>query len=338
MAKAISHVMSPKIKKEFLTGLSDRCPNKGNLIVSASEAIDATSRLRMTLRSWSARASRLLLGALKEPLFHFALAGLALFVAGRVYQEQTSVYRILETPAHTAQIANEYVLQYGAQPDAITLEALVRRDLHDEILFRQGLAMNLDRDDEIVRRRVVQKMQFLLQDLHPPNEPTDAQLTTFYNAHKSRYVLPAHVTFSHIYFSSDKGGSTAAQKRAEAILAKLPATTTRAPDLGDPFPDLYDFSNYDAQQAFRLFGHTPFADALFKAPVGKWSGPFRSAYGWHLIFVDSRKSEESPPLSKVRDAVRTDLLQDAQDKANHAAFADLAKQFTIVRQDRKAAP
>mgnify|MGYP001555650397 CR=1 FL=1 len=306
--------------------------------MSVSEALDATGRFGMVLRSWIARAGRLLLRVLKEPLFHFALAGSALFIAGRFYQEQTSVYRIVETPAHTAQIANEYALQFGSQPDAPTLKALVQRDLHDEILFRQGLAMGLDKDDEIVRRRVVQKMQFLLQDLHPPAEPTDAELTAFYNAHKDRYVQPAHVTFSHIYFTSGSGGPDAAKKRAETILAKLPAGTTRAPDLGDPFPDLYDFSNYDVEQVSRLFGHTPFADALFKAPVGKWSGPFRSAYGWHLIYIDARKSDEQPPLSKVRDAVRTDYLQDAQDKANHAAFADLARQYTIVRQDRTAVP
>jgi len=306
--------------------------------VSLNGTVDAAVRSEKDTGSQAGRTKRLLMRILNEPLLHFALAGFALFIVGRVYQEQTSVYRIVETPAHTAQVANSYALQFGSQPDAVTLDALVKRDLHDEILFRQGVALGLDKDDEIVRRRVVQKMEFLLQDLHPPPEPTDVQLMAYYNAHKSHYVEPAHVTFSHIYFSSDKGGADAAQKRAEAVLAKLPAETTRAPDLGDPFPDLYDFSNYDSGQVFRLFGHTPFADALFKAPVKKWSGPFRSAYGWHLIYVDAHKSEESPPLSKVRDAVRTDYLQDAQDKANHAAFADLAKQYTIVREDQKRAP
>jgi hypothetical protein len=292
----------------------------------------------MTLKKWTEQGGRLLVGALKEPLFHFAVAGFALFLAGRFYQEQTSVYRIVETPAHTAEIANAYALQFGSLPDPVTLGSLVKRDLHDEILFRQGLALGLDKDDEIVRRRVVQKMQFLLQDLHPPAEPTDAQLMAFYKAHKHRYLEPAHVTFSHIYFSADKGGADAAQKRAQAVLAKLPVGTTRAPDMGDPFPDLYDFSNYDSEQVFRLFGHTPFAAALFKSPVGKWSGPYRSAYGWHLIYIDARKAEVSPPLSKVRDAVRTDYLQAAQDKANHAAFDDLAKQYTIIRDDEKKTP
>lgn len=306
--------------------------------MALNETIDIAARSAMTPASRVKRAGQSLMRVLSEPLLHFTIAGFALFIAGRYYQKQTSAYRIVETPAHTAEIANRYALQFGSQPDAATLEALVKRDLHDEILFRQGLALGLDKGDEIVRRRVVQKMQFLLQDLHPPAEPTDAQLTAFFNAHRSRYVQPAHVTFSHIYFSADKDGANAARKRATEVLAKLPAGTTRAPDLGDPFPDLYDFSNYDTEQVLRLFGHTPFADAVFKAPVGKWSGPFRSAYGWHLIYVDARESEESPPISKVRDAVRTDYLQDAQDKENRAAFANLARQYTVVREDRKQAP
>src|SRR6185437_16821253 len=105
--------LSSKSKKNFR--LSDICPNEGGLVVSMSEAIDATGR-KAALRSWISRAGRLLLGALKEPLFHFALAGSVLFVAGRYYQEQTSVYRIVETPAHIAQLANEYALQFGSQP------------------------------------------------------------------------------------------------------------------------------------------------------------------------------------------------------------------------------
>ena len=87
--------------------------------MSISEALDATGRFGMVLRSWIARTGLLLLRVLKEPLFHFALAGSALFIAGRFYQEQTSVYRIVETPAHTAQIANEYALQFGSQQNAV---------------------------------------------------------------------------------------------------------------------------------------------------------------------------------------------------------------------------
>jgi parvulin-like peptidyl-prolyl isomerase len=200
------------------------------------------------------------------------------------------------------------------------------------------MALKLDQGDEIVRRRVVQKMQFLMQDLHPPREPTEQLLRTYYDAHASRYVTLPRATFSHIYFSLDKGGEAVAQARAAAVLARLSNSATRAPALGDPFPDLYDFSAYEPEQVFRLFGHTPFSRAVFSETPGHWAGPFRSGLGWHLIYVDARQDAKRPPLSAIHDAVRTDYLQDAQDKANKAAFDRLAQQYTVVREDRTPAP
>jgi hypothetical protein len=276
---------------------------------------------------------RLFSRILREPLVHFVILGLVLFAAGEIYRSQTNTYRIVVTEPHVRQLANDYALQFGTQPDPATLEALIRRDVHDEVLLRQGLALKLDRDDEIVRRRVVQKMQFLLQDLNPPAEPTEAELQAYFRAHAARYVQPPHATFTHIYFSPANGDDTAARARALATLRSMPAGATRAPQRGDPFPDLYDFSAYEPEQVQRLFGQTPFADAVFSAPVGHWAGPFRSGYGWHLIYVVARQAPTLPPLSAVRDTVRTDYLQDAQDASNRRTYDRLASRFTVVRED-----
>jgi parvulin-like peptidyl-prolyl isomerase len=178
-------------------------------------------------------------------------------------------------------------------------------------------------------------MQFLLQDLHPPAEPTATALQTYYDAHSAKYAVPPRATFSHIYFSLDKPGD--AQARARAVLGALSDKTTRAPDRGDPFPDLYDFSSYEPEQVYRLFGHTPFVTAVFSIAPGHWAGPFRSGYGWHLIYVDTRQAASRPLLPAVREQVRADYLQDAQDKANTDAFNRLAQRFTIVRDDGKGA-
>lgn len=290
------------------------------------------------LRPMAQRVWHILGQIISEPLIHFAIFGLALFALGRLYEEQTSVYRIAITSQHVAQLANEYALQFGAKPDPRTLDALIRRDTSDEILYRQGLLLKLDQDDEIVRRRVIQKMQFLIQDLNPPEEPTEKQLQAYYDAHEDRYIAPPHATFSHIFFSRDKNGDAPARKRALAVLATLSRDTSRAPARGDPFPDLYDFSAYEPEQVVRLFGHTPFAEAVFLAPTRQWVGPFLSAYGWHLIYVDAREDAHHPPLSTIHDAVRADFLRSAQDKANREAFDRLAAQFTIVRDDREGAP
>jgi peptidyl-prolyl cis-trans isomerase C len=299
--------------------------------VSETNALGGAPALaRSKRRAWQARAKRIALAVLKEPLVHFIVAGAVLFVAGRIYESETSIYRIALTAKHIAQLGNDYALQFGTQPDANTLAALIRRDVHDEILYRQGLALRLDQDDLIVRRRVVQKMQFLMQDLNPPAEPTAAQLQAYYDAHASKYVRPPRATFTHIFFSADRAD---AETRARNVLSMLSDKTTRAPDRGDPFPDLYDFSAYEPEQVERLFGRTPFSAAVYSAAPGHWIGPFRSGYGWHLLYVDARQPQSRPPLSSLRDTVRSDYLQDAQDAADKKAFDEFARKFTIVRGD-----
>lgn len=298
----------------------------------------AVARVGPVLRRWGRGFGRHVLRMVSEPLVHFVIAGFALFVVVQLYQAHTNTYRITVTTRHVQQLANDYALQFGVRPDAPTLAALVRRDLHDEMLYREGLALKLDRGDQIVRRRVVQKMQFLMQDLHAPPEPTTAQLQVYYQAHAKKYLTPPQVTFSHIFFAANGGDDTAARVRAQAVLHSLSNKMARAPDRGDPFPDLYDFSAYEPEQVYRLFGHTQFASAVYASPTGQWSGPVRSSYGWHLIYVDARKPASQPPLSAVRDVVRADYLQAAQDKENRATFATLAKRFTVVDAAGKPLP
>lgn len=272
---------------------------------------------------WAQRLAR-------EPIVHFILGGAVILAIGHGYAARTNVYRIEVTPQHVAELSRRYALQFGGPPDRRVLEQIEQEDLHDEMLYRHGKALGLDRDDEIVRRRIVQKTQFLLNDTRAPAEPTDAELADWYAKHADRYVTPERASFTHVFFADGPAG----EARAKAALARLPVNATRDPDAGDPFPDLYDFDHYDAGQATRLFGHTPLAAAVFSVPVGRWSGPYRSAYGWHLVRVSERTAPRRPPLSEVRDRVRADYLQAAQDGANKAAFDRLASRFTIVRKDK----
>lgn len=271
---------------------------------------------------------------LREPILHFLFAGAVILAVGHGYEARTNLYRIELTPSHVAELSRRYALQYGAPPDRQTLDQIVRDDIHDEILYRQGRALGLDRDDEIVRRRVIQKSQFLLENTRAPAEPTDADLGRFYAGHPERYAAPARASFTHVFFADNQDG----EARARAELPKLAPDVTRGPAHGDPFPDLYDFNGYDAEQAARLFGHTPLAQAVFTAPLGRWAGPFRSAYGWHLIRVAARTEPRLPPLPEVRDRVRMDYLQASQEDANAAAFRQLASRFQIIRKDKTGAP
>ncbi|HEY0687236.1 MAG TPA: peptidyl-prolyl cis-trans isomerase [Steroidobacter sp.] len=279
-----------------------------------------------------ARGSIALLRSLaREPLLHFVLAGFALFIGGEVIRSRNEVHHIVVTQQREAHLASRYQLQFGARPDAPTLARLVERDVEEEMLFRQGLALGLDRDDEIVRRRIVQKMRFLLEDLSAPREPSDAELNAYYQAHAEKYAAPTRITFSHLYFSRDAGDHDARERAAQA-LGLLSSGKAQVSDLGDPFPDRYHFSGYEAEQVYRLFGRTEFSSATLSAPLDRWLGPYQSVYGWHLVRVDARTEAQHLELVTVRDRVRTDYLLDAQARTNAAALETLAGEFTVVRE------
>jgi hypothetical protein len=269
---------------------------------------------------------------------HFLVAGLLLFIAVGAWRQATSPYRIHITPGRVRQLALDYRLQFGQEPSPAALARLVDTFVDEEVLYRQGILLGLERDDEIVRRRVVQKMQFLEQDRGAPAEPSQAQLQAYYDAHRLRYATPERVSFSNVYFSPDKGGDGAARRRAVDALARLGDRVARAPERGDPFPDLYDYSDFGPDAARRLFGDTAAARALFLVPVGHWAGPFRSAYGWHLFRVGGRKAAAVPPLSVVRDQVRADEIAADQAAANGRSFQALKGRFTIIRDDLPERP
>ena len=271
---------------------------------------------------------------LREPLLHFIAAGALLFLAGQAIRARPDTHRIVITPQREAQLANRYALQFGARPDPAMMSELVKSDIHDEILFREGLALGLDKDDEIVRRRIIQKMQFLLEDLQVPPEPDVAQLQAYYRSHAAQYQLPSRATFSHIFFGLDRGAENARSRAQAALTTLVPEASApeRAPSLGDPFPDLYDFADYSRAQVEHLFGPTDFTTRVFSVPTGKWCGPFKSAYGWHLVYVQSRAAAREQPFAAVRDKVRADYLLDSQRRANDSAFTAVARQFTVGRR------
>jgi peptidyl-prolyl cis-trans isomerase C len=268
---------------------------------------------------------------LREPLVHFLAIGLVLFAAGEWFRQANDPYHIVVSPERVEKIASDYRLQFGELPSRALLSSLVDQYVNDEIYYRQGVALKLERNDEIVRRRIVQKMEFLQQNLYAPAEPTGAQLQAFYKSHASRYVTPDRLAFTHIYFSPDKGGDDAAHKRALAVLATLNDSVIRAPERGDPYSDLYDYASFGPDQAARMFGQTELSTKLFLAPLRHWSGPYRSGYGWHLVYVQSRDAAHLPPLASIRDKVRLDYLDEQQVHNNVAAFAALKRQFTIDR-------
>ena len=268
---------------------------------------------------------------LREPLLHFFVLGALVFAVARHFDGDSGRYRIDAGPEQRARLEATYRQQYGVEPTAAQLQYLLDQYVRSEILFREGLAMGLDREDEIVRRRVVQKIEFVNQDLDADEQPSDAVLVQFYQTHKPRYNSPATASFTQLYFSTDHGGEAAAKARAESALALLErGDSKRALASADTFVDGADFAAVSNSKAASLFGDSAFTAALFTAPVERWAGPFKSGYGWHLLRVSGRQESQSTEFTLVRSRVQADYLADARDRRNNAEFRRLASKYHIV--------
>ncbi len=269
----------------------------------------------------------------REPFFQFVALGVLLFAASEYLEARANFARIEITRAQIEGIANNYRLQYGASPTAEQLDGLVDQFIKEEVFYHEALRLKLDRDDEIIRRRLVQKFEFLQQDLGTPQDPSEAELRAFYRSHTKNYAIPERLTFSHVFFSVDRSGEEGARVRAERVLAALnQQRLTRTPDSGDGFPGAFDFGGATPVQVRRAFGSSALSEAVFKIAPGHWAGPFRSGFGWHLVYVTAHEPAGVAAYEDARDAVQRDYTDAERGIRNAAALESLKKHFTIVRE------
>jgi peptidyl-prolyl cis-trans isomerase C len=269
----------------------------------------------------------------REPLLHFVLFGVAIFGLSHYFHERARFSRITVTQDEIRGLADNYRLQYGALPTPQELQPLVDNFIKEEILYRQAKKLGLDVNDEIIRRRLVQKYEFLQQDLTTPVEPTESQLREYYRWHPDRYLRPETITFTHVYFSPDGRGDRGARDAAQALASNLNRRgATRAADQGDRFPGAADFAAASRAELGRVFGREGLIEAIFRVEPNHWSTPLRSGFGWHAVYVTSRQPAKEAPFDEVRDSVRLDYLNAERDRRNSQAFGKLRESFRVVRE------
>jgi peptidyl-prolyl cis-trans isomerase C len=261
----------------------------------------------------------------REPLVYFLAAGAALFLITEHFggsDRQT----IVVTDAERARLADQWQAQMGRSATDAEMNALVEQWLREEIYYREALTLGLDADDVIIRRRLAQKLTFLTEDLGAGAEPGDDELRAYYESHAERYAEPARFTFSHAYFSNERRSDA----RSDAAAA-LEAATERAPPSGDPFMLQRHYVDRSQREIGELFGRD-FAAAILELDPGGWQGPIRSAYGWHLVRLESRRPPRQPSLEEVSARVAADLRQARRREASEAYYRSLRERFRIVMQ------
>lgn len=266
----------------------------------------------------------------KEPLVHFLLIGLVVFAAyaGLSPDAGQDDRTIVVSRAKVEQLASVWTQQLRRAPTPEELRGLIDDHVREEILYREALALGLEENDTIIRRRLAQKMQFLVEDLMAPGDPDDATLQAFFESHPDWYEVPATLSFRHVYFSRDRRGARAAEDADLLLLALADQEGESAPLAGDPFMLRSEYADVAERDVARDFGEA-FARALFEVPPGKWVGPLESAYGVHLVKVTAHSEARLPTLAEVRSRVQVDWEVEQRREADRVAFARLKAGYDV---------
>jgi hypothetical protein len=267
----------------------------------------------------------------KEPLLHFLiLGGLIFYLYSLVAVQGGAADEIVVSRGQQENLINTFSLTWQRPPTQQEFEGLLDDYVRQEIAYREGQALGMDQDDIIIRRRLRQKLELLAEDVASLAVPTDGQLQEFLDENQEEFQLETRLSLHHIYFSPDRRGEVAEQDAVE-LLQRI---GTDGPDgdleqFGDPIPLPFQLDDAREGEIARLFGGI-FTDELRGVEAGRWAGPVRSGFGWHLVFITSRVDGRVPELAEVRDAVQREWFAQRRREAVDGLYERLAENYTIT--------
>ncbi len=278
------------------------------------------------MRALASRLGRLL----REPLVQFLLLGAALFLLYQAVSPAPEVApnRIVVDAGQVARLAQQFQRTWLRPPTRAELDGLIEDHVTEEILYREALALGLEKNDLVIRRRLRQKMDFLNEDLGAQREPSEAELQAYLDAHAEKFAAPSRSSFRQIYVKPESDRA-AARARAETLRAQLAAGTVAPGEAGDATLLPHALQNASGREVARAFG-APFAAALEKVPAdGGWHGPLETEYGLHLVKVGARDPGGPLPLSAVRPAVAREWAAEQRAAAKAKFYAALRERYTV---------
>jgi hypothetical protein len=255
---------------------------------------------------------------LREPLLHFLALGVALFLLFRAASGpgQAAQREIVVASGQIDHLIEVFSKIRQRPPLPAELQGLIDDHVLGEVLYREAVAMGLDQGDTVIRRRLRQKMEFLVDDFST-SEPTEEELRRFRAENPARFRGETKSSFEHIVFRSASGDE------AERLLAKLQAGgTVDVATAGDPVPLPAFLDAAPDSDIIARFG-APFTEQLSKLKLGVWNGPLESPYGRHLVRMKDRVAGRVSELSEIRGAVKREWLAHRRDTAQETFFNQL---------------
>lgn len=276
---------------------------------------------------------------LTEPLGHFLLLGAALFAIYTLKQpaaaeaDDSAPREIVVTAGRIEALTANFAKMWHRSPTTSELAGLIEDFVKGEIYYREALALGLERDDTIIRRRLRQKMEFISVDPGAATEPTDEQLQALLTANPEAYRQDAVLSFEHIFIDPTRHAQdldTVLQDlRVQLVTAKATPDIT---NLGDRLSLESSYTDLTTSAIDRLFG-PGFGASLESLPLDTWSEPQRSGYGLHFVRVIACTPNRIPELTEVRLELERDWQFNAQQKAEQTFYQSLRDRYTVTIEE-----
>jgi len=267
----------------------------------------------------------------KEPLVHFLLIGVALFAAYSLMSSRDAVPRdaIVVSAGKIEHLVALFARTWQRPPTRQELDELINDFTREEVAYREGMAIGLDRDDTIIRRRIRQKLEFIAEDFASQIEPSDDQLAEYLTVHADQFRVDPRLTFRQVYLNSDKRGDTVFNDARDLLIALKGDPSIDAITRGDRILLEHGYADVPLREVASLFGQQ-FAAAVVDIEPGVWSEPIESGYGVHLVFVDERIEARLPELDEVRDQIRREWDNVRRLEAIDSFYRNMLEKYEVI--------
>jgi len=268
---------------------------------------------------------------LREPLLHFLLIGAALFLVYSLQNEDlVENNRIVISEAEIDRLIAVWEKKRQRLPTQDELQGMIEQQVREEVMYREAIAMGLDKNDSIVRRRLAQKVEFISADLAALAKPGETELADYLAAHSKQFELPARIDFVQVYINPDKHADNI-QDYVKRLLNELTQSASKSDitTLGDSLMLGQQHQQVSEHDVSRLFGKD-FASQLFTLPLGSWQGPVTSGYGVHLVRVENKTAAQLPELQAVREKVQSEWSAKQRRVMDEAFYKGLRQRYEIV--------
>lgn len=271
---------------------------------------------------------------LREPLLHFIFIGAVIYLLYGVFAEPVmdeTDKTIVVSAGETEWMQSSWQKRWNRPPTDKEMDGLIQQYIRETVLYREALTMGLNQHDQVIRRRLAQKLEFLARDLASLAPPTEEELLAYFTEHQARYQEPTRYTFTQVFIDPDKRGD-ATLADAETIKATLIAQGDAIEDagaLGDDFMLQNYYPDKDPLEIRKYFG-SGFAESLVELSPGQWHGPVLSGYGVHLVYVSNVTAPPAPVFAELRERVTQDWKAERGEELNEKFYASLRDRYTIV--------